>query len=331
MTRMARAPEGPAAREGTSILPSTVLGLLTVVLLAGVLRGLAGPHILPEYLASRYVALILTVHGLLAMVMGFTGGARKEPASVWVSGGVGLLVGGVASLVYAHRGLVPGGVVCPAALASGSLVLAVIGAVIARQFEQRPLAPALAYCGLLLAILAGLFVKTGVVSGTITRPVNMVTLGMMTGQKDEPVPDVPVVLASPDGKRRLYETRTNAAGNYVFNGPPPGSYSLFVQDTEPVRGRAAGYKARSRPVRFSAVKGWAWEMSACRRTARTRAARFSTRPRGEPMTLTAGRLTCPACRGNTERVPRARLCLFARATRYGGESACAVSRWFCWL
>jgi len=218
---MARAPEGPAAREGTSILPSTVLGLLTVVLLAGVLRGLAGPHILPEYLASRYVALILTVHGLLAMVMGFTGGTRKEPASVWVSGAVGLVVGGVASLRSA----------------SESLVLGVIGAVIARQFEQRPLAPALAYCGLLLAILAGLFVKTGVVSGTITRPVNMVTLGMMTGQKDEPVPDVPVVLASPDGKRRLYETRTNAAGNYVFNGPPPGSYSLFVQDTEPVRGK----------------------------------------------------------------------------------------------
>ncbi len=234
---MARAPEGPAGREGTSILPSAALGLLTVVLLASVLRGLAGPNILPEYLASRYVALILTVHGLLAMVMGFTGGGRKEPASVWVSGGVGLLVGGVASLVYAHRGLVPGGVFCPAALASGSLVLAVTGAVIARQFEQRPLAPALAYCGLLLAILAGAFVKTGVVSGTITLPVNMITLGMMTGQKDEPVPDVPVVLASPDGKRRLYETRTNAAGNYVFNGPSPGSYSLFVQDTEPVRGK----------------------------------------------------------------------------------------------
>ncbi len=235
--RMDKAPRAPETKgEGASILPSAALGLLTVVLLAGVLRGLAGPHILPEYLASRYVALILTVHGLLAVVMGFTAATRTDPSSVWASGAIALGVGGVGSLIYAHRGLLPDGGTYPAALASGSLALAIVGALIARQFEQRPLAPALAYFGLLLAILAGAFLKTGVVSGTITRPVNLVTLGMMTGQKDEPVPDVPVVLASPDGKRRLYETRANATGNYVFNGPPPGSYSLFVQDTEPVRG-----------------------------------------------------------------------------------------------
>jgi len=92
----------------------------------------------------------------------------------------------------------------------------------------------LAAIGLLALVTT--FLKTGVVSGKVTRTINLSTQGMLTGQKDVPVAGTPVSLYTPDGNTELYRTTSDSGGHYMINGPTIGEYKLFAHDTEPQRG-----------------------------------------------------------------------------------------------
>lgn len=230
--------------EDTSVLIPAVLAAVTIALCASVLPALAGPFILPEFKAARYAVLVWTLNGLLWPVMGFLGSVYRKPQSIGIVLVLTTLAGAGGALFYTRLGLLAPVGLCVGLGAGGGLVLGAAGALIGARFVEKSLLPAVTFIVILVLALGGQFLRTGSVSGKASRPVNQVTLGMMTGQQDEPVPGVPVVLTRMDGKTRLYETRTNDAGNYVFNGPTPGEYMLFVEDVEPGRGSGEWVKSK---------------------------------------------------------------------------------------
>lgn len=227
--------EAPTRSELTLIAP-VLIGAVAVVACVAVLPALAGGHILPEAKAARYATGIWLLHIPVFLVMGYAGsgggGWRRAAVSACVAGAMG----GVAGWFYTQAGILPASPGTVGGMAGLAAALGLVGALAGMMLPGFTgwAAAGLAVCG--VVALGAAFMRTGVVSGTVTRPVQQITFGMMTAQKDVPVAGIPVVLATPDGKTRLYETKTGETGRYVFNGPRPGRYRLFAQDVEPGRG-----------------------------------------------------------------------------------------------
>ncbi len=229
-------PRKPGPAEESSLILPAALGIGTVILCSAILPALAGPYILAEFKQTRYIALIYTIHGLLYLVLGYSGGLHGKTSSLGITTAIAAFSGAAGALFYTKLGILPATGVHFSALIGGGAVLGLIGALVGAAFVSKNLTPATVYMGLLIAIFVGTFLRTGTVSGNATRPVNQITFGMMTGQQDEPVPGVPVILTRMDGEAQLYRTSTDSLGGYVFNGPPPGEYMLYVQDVQPDRG-----------------------------------------------------------------------------------------------
>lgn len=227
------------------IVPA-IIGAGAILVCNTVLPALAGPYILPEVKAARYAVEIWASHALVFFVMGYVGATQGGPRAGAVATGLAALTGGAAALFYMQSGLLAQGLVALVGMIGMAVPAGLLGALAGQARPRTAAWPVLGLVVLALLALGVAFLRTGVVSGTVTRPVNQITFGMMTGQKDEPVPGVPVVLTKLDGKTRLYETKANATGNYVFNGPAPGEYMLFVHDTEPKRGSGQWVSTRVR-------------------------------------------------------------------------------------
>ena len=237
---MARDPTRPQARASSElvlIVPAAV-GAVSIVVCVAVLPALAGPHILAEAGAARYATGIWLFHVLMFLVMGFAGAGGGGRRGVAVATCLTGIFGAVAGLFYTQAGILPASTTTVGGMTALALALGLAGALAGRAVPGYTgwLVAGLTACG--IVVLGVAFLRTGTVSGTVTRPVHQITFGMMTAQKDVPVPGIPVVLTTPDGETRLYEAKTGDTGGYVLNGPRPGRYKLFAQDVE--RGRGDG-------------------------------------------------------------------------------------------
>lgn len=226
------------------LIAPVLIGAIAIVACVTVLPALAGPHILPEAKATRYATGIWLFHIPVFLVMGYAGAGGGGPRLATVSTCVATAMGAVAGLFYTQAGILPASATTIAGMAALALALGLLGALAG---WAAPGFTGWAVTGLVLCgfvALAVAFLRTGAVSGIVTRPVQEITFGMVTALRHVPVPDIPVVLATPDGETRLYETKTGETGRYVFNGPRPGRYMLFVRDLEPGRGDGAWVSAQ---------------------------------------------------------------------------------------
>ena len=228
----------------TRLIAPAILGAGTILVCSAALPALAGPHILAEYLPRRFATGIWVWHSLLFMVMGYTSGYQTDGRLGTGGAKLACIAGAGAALFYTGLGLLGGGWVLIPIMMGAALAAGLIGALVAKALKDGGLMVAVAYIALGIGALALTFARTGVVSGKGTRTVTEVTMGMMTGQKDVPVPGIRVVLTTPDGKMRLYQTTTDHNGGYILNGPPPGEYMLFAHDTEPDRGTGVWVNTR---------------------------------------------------------------------------------------
>lgn len=223
-------------RTDMALVVPAIIGAVALLVTVRYLTALAGPYILPAAKATRFATGIWASHALIFAVMGYVGGAFGRwrggvPAAV-----VTVVFGAAAGLFYSQAHLLPAGGSTLGGMTAMALVAGVVGVGLGTLLPGTGFHAA----GILVLAGAGMcvgaFLNTGVVSGKATRTISQITAGMMTGQKEVPVPGIPVLLCAADGKTRLYESKTDENGTYVFNGPRPGTYVLFADDTEPDRG-----------------------------------------------------------------------------------------------
>lgn len=235
----------PAREEFAPALPA-IIGAVTVLLCSGLLPALAGPHILPDAKAARFATSLWIIHAFVFFVMGYAGGARGGRRGAASGAGVAAITGIAAALFYSRLGLLASSPTTLVGMALMGLGAGVLGGLLGAALPGTAMWAAGVWAGVGLLALAGTLLRIGVISGTATRTIDEITVGMMTGQKEVPVPGIPIILCMPDGKTRLYETITSSTGNYVFNGPRPGEYMLFGNDIEPERGSGQWVSVRVR-------------------------------------------------------------------------------------
>jgi hypothetical protein len=212
------------------------MAAVTILLTAPALSAIAGPFILPEAKAIRFATGIWVSHGLLFLCMGYAAGASARVRGAVLGAVMAALAGVAAGLFYAQAHLLPAGPATIGGLAALGLVCGLVGGGAGAAVPGSGLWAVLVWAVVGGCLLCGAFVQAGVVGGKVTRTVSVVVQGMTTAQKDVPVAGIEVVLCTADGKTRLYQTRTNADGDYCINGPRPGTYTLWAYDNEPGRG-----------------------------------------------------------------------------------------------
>lgn len=228
--------EGPKSDTGLGLGIPVGLAAVTVLVAAPVLSAIAGPHILPTARAARFAGGIWVSHALLFVCMGYAAGSAARVRGLVLGAVVAALAGVAAGLFYTQAGLMPAGLTSIGGLAICGLVGGLIGGAIGMALPGTGAWAAIVWVVLGLGMLCGAFLQAGVVAGKVTRTVDVVVEGMTTAQKEMPVGGIRVVLCTPDGKTRLYEARTNNDGGYCFNGPRPGTYTVWALDDEATRG-----------------------------------------------------------------------------------------------
>ncbi|MCE5217001.1 hypothetical protein LLH03_08220 [bacterium] len=240
-------------RTDMALVVPAVIGAVTLLVTVRYLTALAGPYVLPAARLTRFATGIWASHALVFLTMGYVGGSFGRWRGGLAAAVVTLVFGLAAGLFYTQAHLLPMGGATLGGMAALALVAGLAGV------GLGTLLPGTGFhaTGVLLLAGAGMcvgaFLNTGVVSGKATRTISQITAGMMTGQKEVPVPGIPVLLCAADGKTRLYESKTDENGTYVFNGPRPGTYVLFAKDTEPDRG--SGQWVRQQVTAHSHMSG----------------------------------------------------------------------------